>query len=41
MSTGKKVGIFLAVALLVGGAYFFKLWPFGNGGMRKAIEINN
>lgn len=41
MSTGKKVGIFLAVILLVGGAYVFKLWPFGNGGMRKAIEINN
>lgn len=42
MSTGKKVGIFLSVVVIVlGVAYLFKFWPFTAREPRQAIEIDN
>ena len=42
MSSGKKIGLVLVVILaVVGGAYYFKFWPFASRKPRQAIEIEN
>lgn len=42
MSSGKKIGLILGVlCVAVGGAYYFKLWPFASREPRQAIEIEN
>lgn len=42
MSSGKKIGLVLVVILaVVGGAYYFKFWPFASREPRQAIEIEN
>lgn len=42
MSSGKKIGLILSVlCVAVGGAYYFKLWPFASREPRQAIEIEN
>jgi len=41
MFTGKSIGIIISIIILVGGAYFFEIWPFSSLEKRVPIAIEN